>query len=96
MVATTLEENALSRALDPREIDESTAVDPVLNPGDISIHNPNLMHGSNANTSDMWRRGLTIRYIPTSTPVTDPIHPRPYRLQGKDRERANMYAPRPV
>ncbi|SVE40445.1 uncharacterized protein METZ01_LOCUS493299, partial [marine metagenome] len=37
--------------------------------GDISIHNPFIIHGSNANASDQWRIGLTLRYIPTSTYV---------------------------
>ena len=42
-------------------------VDVVLQPGDISIHHPNIVHGSNANLSQRRRCGLTIRYIPTTT-----------------------------
>lgn len=44
-------------------------VDIELLPGDISIHHPFLVHGSQANTSATRRCGLTIRYIPTSTRV---------------------------
>jgi hypothetical protein len=51
------------------DVNEEDVVDIVLNPGDISIHHPNLVHGSLSNTSDRRRCGLTIRYIPTSTEV---------------------------
>lgn len=54
----------------PDEVDADKAVDISLKPGDVSIHNPNIVHGSEPNTSDLWRIGLTIRYIPTSTRVT--------------------------
>lgn len=30
---------------------------------DVSIHHPNMIHGSEANTSDRRRCGLTIRYL---------------------------------
>ena len=33
----------------------------------MSIHNPFIIHGSNANLSSSWRIGLTLRYIPTTT-----------------------------
>ena len=51
------------------DIDSSNAVDVELSSGDISIHNPSIIHGSNANLSDNWRIGLTLRFIPTSTYV---------------------------
>lgn len=63
-------EGAMLSGMDQSLVDESRAVDLILQPGDVSVHNPNLVHGSNANTSDQWRRGLTIRYIPTTTRVT--------------------------
>ncbi|MBI4531597.1 MAG: phytanoyl-CoA dioxygenase family protein [Candidatus Latescibacteria bacterium] len=37
-------------------------VDVVLKAGEISIHSDLLLHGSNANTSDRRRCGLTLRY----------------------------------
>jgi hypothetical protein len=49
--------------------------DVVLNPGDISIHHPNLIHGSEANTSDRRRCGLTIRYMPTDVQALDDSQP---------------------
>src|SRR5205807_1090782 len=33
------------------EVDETDAVDLVLAPGDVEVHHPGIMHGSNANTS---------------------------------------------
>jgi ectoine hydroxylase-related dioxygenase (phytanoyl-CoA dioxygenase family) len=33
------------------DVDESRAVDIVLRPGDVEVHHPNIIHGSNANTS---------------------------------------------
>lgn len=77
------------------QIDESQAVDLELEAGDISIHNPQIIHGSNANTSDQWRVGLTLRYIPTSTWVNKEGH-RNVLLRGeKDPTVANTYADRP-
>ncbi len=62
-------ENVLGSGIDESYVDEDRAVDVVLDPGDVSVHHPNIIHGSYANTSERWRRGLTIRYIPTSTRI---------------------------
>ena len=62
--------NVLNSEIDPALVDESLAVDLVLQPGDVSVHQPNIIHGSNANNSPLRRAGLTIRYIPTSTRIT--------------------------
>ena len=51
-------------------VDESKAVDFVLKAGDVSVHHPNIIHGSDANNSPRRRCGLTIRYIPTTTRIT--------------------------
>ena len=91
-IPTTLSENVLNSAMDPSTVDESKARDIRLSPGDISIHNPNIVHGSNANESDRWRRGLTIRYISTSTRITDPDFTPPFLLRGKPLEGINDYA----
>ena len=69
MMGVDTEEYVLDLAIHSDEIDESKAVDIELNAGDISIHNPFIIHGSNANVSNQWRVGLTLRYIPTSTYV---------------------------
>lgn len=87
-------ESVLGQEIDD-QVDESRAVDLVLESGDVSIHHPNIVHGSEPNTSDRWRRGLTIRYIPTSTRITDPEAASPFLLRGRAIEGINSYLPRP-
>ena len=80
----------------PDDIDDSDAVDFELNAGDISIHNPTIIHGSNANTSDRWRVGLTLRYIPTTTKVTSEGHASVMCRGVTVPEVGNLYAERPA
>jgi ectoine hydroxylase-related dioxygenase (phytanoyl-CoA dioxygenase family) len=88
--------NVLSSGIDPSLVDEGKAVDVVLQAGDVSIHHPNLIHGSNANTSSRWRRGLTIRYIPASTRiVSEEPWPCAFLLRGSAVPGVNAYRPRP-
>jgi hypothetical protein len=87
-------DNVLGSGLDPRTLDESSAIDIQLKAGDASIHNPNIIHGSNENVSDKWRIGLTLRYIPTTTKVLNP-EIGPMLLRGKAIEGINEYWPRP-
>lgn len=61
--------NVLNSGMDESLVDESRAVDCVLKAGGVSVHHPNLIHGSNANHSPRRRCGLTIRYIPASTRI---------------------------
>lgn len=90
--------NVLGSSMDDTLVDESAAVDLVLQPGDVSIHHPNTVHGSNANTSPNWRRGLTIRYIPTSTRVLareGRTSPQPLLMRGQAVPGVNQYQPWP-
>ena len=59
----------LLTGMDQSLADEANAVDIILAPGDVSVHHPNIIHGSNANTSSYWRRGGTYQYIPTTTRI---------------------------
>lgn len=59
----------LLTGMDQSLADETQAIDLVLAPGDVSVHHPNIIHGSNANTSSLWRRGGTYQYIPTTTRI---------------------------
>ena len=89
------EKYVLGVGIHPDQIDDSDAVDLELDAGDVSIHNPNIIHGSNANTSDQWRVGLTLRYIPTTTWVNREDHEN-ILVRGKvDPDVANVYAARP-
>lgn len=58
---------ALNRELSPDQFDESQAVDIELEAGQISLHDVYLYHGSEANHSDRARRGMTLRYMPTTS-----------------------------
>jgi phytanoyl-CoA hydroxylase len=88
--------NVLSSGIDSEFVDEHKAVDIELKAGDVSVHHPNLIHGSNPNTSTNRRCGLTIRYIPTSTRITseDPW-PTAFLLRGEPVEGVNEYVERP-
>lgn len=89
-------DNVLQSGMDETLVDESKAVDVILGPGDVSIHHPNVVHGSEGNTSDRWRRGLTIRYIPTSTEVTEKNWPSVMLLRGTPKPGVyNNYVPFP-
>lgn len=92
-IKDTSVENVLSSGI--AGIDESVAVDVILKAGSVSVHHPNLIHGSNANTSDKRRCGLTIRYIPTSTRITKPIGV-PFLLRGEAVPGINTYLERPA
>jgi len=52
-------------------VDESQAVDVVLQPGDMSFHQSNLVHGSNPNTSDEPRIGFIVRFVTNSITKQD-------------------------
>lgn len=90
-------ETVLGSGLDDSQVDEQTAVDIILEPGSVEVHHPNLIHGSHANTSPRWRRGLTIRYIPTSTRITQEGRwPSAFLLRGEAVPGINQYVPWPV
>ena len=49
------------------EFDESSAEKIVLRAGQISLHDVYLVHGSEPNRSERPRRGMTLRYMPTTS-----------------------------
>lgn len=58
---------SLNLELDATEFDEATARDIVLEPGQVSLHDVYLFHGSEPNRSDRPRRAMTLRYMPTTS-----------------------------
>ncbi|MGH9447351.1 MAG: phytanoyl-CoA dioxygenase family protein, partial [Terriglobia bacterium] len=63
-VETYARDNALSRGQEIAvKVDESRAVDLVLEPGEMSLHDIGIVHGSNANQSEKPRIGLAVRFI---------------------------------
>jgi phytanoyl-CoA hydroxylase len=77
-------------------VDEGSAIDLVLDPGDVEIHHPNLLHSSGPNTSPVRRCGLTIRYIPTSTRIVADEQPYPSAFLLRGAPGVNIYQPYPV
>ncbi len=69
MIELDPEKYVLDLGIDKRKINENDAKNVNLNPGDISVHDPRIIHGSNPNYSSEWRIGLTLRIIPTTTLV---------------------------
>ncbi|HEV8261139.1 MAG TPA: phytanoyl-CoA dioxygenase family protein [Burkholderiales bacterium] len=65
---TTSRENlVLNLELDRDQFDESAAVDVELEPGEMSLHDVRMIHGSLANTSGKRRAALILRYMPATS-----------------------------
>jgi len=95
MRPTDRDGNVLESEIDPKWVDESQAVNVILEPGDVSVHHPGIIHGSNANQSPYRRCGMAIRYIATSTRVLEGQFAN-YLLRGKAVPGVNNYRPRPT
>ena len=50
--------------------EEARAVDLILRPGEVSLHDGAIIHGSLPNRSNRRRCGLTMRYVPTTVRPT--------------------------
>lgn len=67
-----------------------------LKAGEFSLHADMLAHGSNPNTSDRRRCGLTLRYCPPTVRALDPCWARgAVRCRGKDAAGNWVHNPRP-
>jgi non-heme Fe2+,alpha-ketoglutarate-dependent halogenase len=55
--------NLVRRGERVERVDESRAVDVVLQPGEMSLHQSTIVHGSNPNTSDEPRIGFIVRFV---------------------------------
>jgi hypothetical protein len=63
---TFADDNMLSRGQEVAvQVDENSAIDAELAPGQMSIHHGRVFHASHPNRSDDRRIGLAIRYLPT-------------------------------
>ena len=59
------EDNILTRGQRVSQVDESTAVDLILRPGQMSLHHAEIIHGSQPNQSDQRRIGFALQsYMP--------------------------------
>ena len=89
---------SLPLELDAAHVDENKAVDIVLEAGQMSLHDIFLMHGSEPNESNMSRRGMTLRFMPTSSvyrrdlPMSGPNDLRTvYLMRGEDESGENDF-----
>lgn len=66
------------------EVDEADAVDIVLAPGEMSLHDPLVVHGSEPNLSTTRRVGFAIRYIPADVGQADGLRNSATHVRGRD------------
>jgi hypothetical protein len=66
--------------LDVLADDKKLAVHVALQPGEMSLHDGRLLHGSQPNTSQVKRVGFAVRYV---APAARPLHGRPPALLAR-------------
>ena len=87
------------------EFDQTAARDIVLQAGQVSLHDVFLVHGSEPNRSSTPRRGMTLRYMPTTSVYRRDLADRRsgplamsertlYLMRGVDRSGQNDFATR--
>lgn len=82
---------ALSDSTAGDAFDEAAAVDLVLEPGQMSMHDVYIIHGAAANLSDQRRAGVAIRYMPATSVFERNLNP----LDGQSGVPVN-FAQRPL
>jgi len=87
-------QSAFGKGIDPREIDESKAIDFELRPGEVVIFNESAIHGSEANTSGTARVAHSIRYTTPEVKFlmeqwSDAGRIRTYLMRGADTHHLN-------
>jgi ectoine hydroxylase-related dioxygenase (phytanoyl-CoA dioxygenase family) len=96
----------LTQRVEPGAFDETAAVDVELEPGEMSLHDVYMIHGSNPNRSPVRRAGVAIRYMPATSlfdrTLMAPSDASGYKvdftrrplwlLRGEDRTGANDFA----
>ena len=87
----------LTQEVDRSEYDESKAVDIVLKAGQFSLHDVYLLHGSEANTSPNSRRGITMRFMPTTSVFDRQLaHEKAQRISSTDHAARQIFLMRGV
>ncbi len=82
---TYAKDNALSRGQEIAvEVDEAKAVDLVLQPGEMSLHHVDIIHGSEANHSTKPRIGIAIRYITPNVVQDGVVRQLALLVRGRD------------
>jgi hypothetical protein len=90
-------DNLLSRGQEIAvEIDETKAVNVILEPGQMSLHHVRLAHGSEPNRSNGRRSGFAIRYLPTDVKQLSGITDSATLVRGKDEYGNFLLEPAPL
>lgn len=85
-VDTHADTNLLTRGQEVAvDVDESEAVDVVLEPGQFSLHHGRVFHASHPNGTNDRRIGLAIRYIPASMRQIEGADMAAMLVRGEDR-----------
>jgi non-heme Fe2+,alpha-ketoglutarate-dependent halogenase len=89
--------NMLSRGQTITEgTDEAGAVNIILKPGEMSLHNVRIAHASAPNRSEDRRIGISIRYMPPQTRQQLAEWDSAALVRGEDRYGHFVHEPRPV
>ena len=81
---TRAEHNLLTRGQEVAvDVAEQNITDIVLQPGEMSLHDVRIIHGSNANPSDTPRIGYAIRYVTPQVETHRDDHPA-VLVRGRD------------
>jgi len=59
--------STLNREIDLSKVDQTKAATIELEPGQVSLHDIGIIHGSAPNTSSRRRAGLALRYMPSTS-----------------------------
>jgi ectoine hydroxylase-related dioxygenase (phytanoyl-CoA dioxygenase family) len=63
---------------------EIKPIDVILNPGDVSVHHPHIIHGSEPNRSPHRRCGLDIGYMPADVSIhNEGLYQTPMLVRGQ-------------
>lgn len=87
--------DVLGSQIAPALVDETRAVSCAMKAGGVEVHHPNIIHGSQPNTSPHRRDAMAIRYIPTSTRITQTPW-ETFLLRGQAVAGVNVYAAAPA
>ena len=68
-------ELVLNQAVNEDCFNPEDAVNLELQPGQMSLHDVYMIHGAKANTSNLRRTGVAIRYMPTTSHFDRNLHP---------------------
>ena len=82
------ENYTLNQEIDPSEYSEDKAFHLQLKAGQMALHDVYIVHGSGVNTSPHSRRGMTMRFMPTSSKFDRELahkHSEKYRLDHQHR-----------